>query len=133
METRQEARGLIVSRSDVLFDVNRATLKPGARERLNRQGILFAYPGPVPHEIEGHTDSAGADDYNLRLSQQDRAESVRGCLAQARIRSDRFVAARGLGKAAPVVGNDTAAGRQPNRRVEIIVDDAASQARPNEH
>jgi outer membrane protein OmpA-like peptidoglycan-associated protein len=133
LETRQEARGLIVNLSDVLFDVNRTTLKPGARERLHKlAGILLAYPGQYRIEIEGHTDSAGADDYNLRLS-QDRAESVRECLAQAGIRPDRLVAVRGLGKAAPVASNDTPAGRQLNRRVEIIVDDAASQGRQNEH
>jgi outer membrane protein OmpA-like peptidoglycan-associated protein len=133
LETRQETRGLIVNLSDVLFDVNRATLKPGARERLNKlAGILLAYPGQYRIEIEGHTDSAGADDYNLRLS-QDRAESVRECLAQAGIRPDRLVAVRGLGKAAPVASNDTAAGRQLNRRVEIIVDEAVSQGRQNEH
>jgi outer membrane protein OmpA-like peptidoglycan-associated protein len=133
LETRQEARGLIVNLSDVLFDVNKATLKPGARERLHKlAGILLAYPGHYRIEIEGHTDSAGADGYNLRLSQE-RAESARECLAQAGIRPDRLVAVRGLGKAAPVASNDTAAGRQLNRRVEIIVDDAESQGRLNEH
>jgi outer membrane protein OmpA-like peptidoglycan-associated protein len=132
LDTRREARGLIVNLSDVLFDVNKATLKPGARERLNKlAGILLAYPGQYRIEIDGHTDAVGSDDYNLRLS-QDRAQSVRDCLTQAGIRPDRLVAVRGLGKAAPVASNDTAAGRQLNRRVEIVIDDVASATGQNE-
>jgi outer membrane protein OmpA-like peptidoglycan-associated protein len=132
LETRREARGLIVNLSDVLFDVNKATLKPGARARVNRlAGILLAYPGQYHIEIEGHTDSMGSDDYNLRLS-QNRAESVRDCLAQAGIKPDRLVAVRGLGKTAPAASNDTAAGRQLNRRVEIIIDDVTSATERDE-
>jgi outer membrane protein OmpA-like peptidoglycan-associated protein len=132
LDTRRDARGLIVNLSDVLFDVNKATLKPGARERLNKlAGILLAYPGQYRIDINGHTDAVGSDDYNLRLS-QDRAESVRDCLAQAGIRPDRLAAVRGLGKAAPVASNDTAAGRQLNRRVEIVIDDVTSAAEQNE-
>ncbi|HKX27592.1 MAG TPA: OmpA family protein, partial [Blastocatellia bacterium] len=83
LETRREARGLIVNLSDVLFDFNQATLKPGAREKLSKlSGILLAYPGNYRMEIEGHTDAVGSDEYNLKLSQA-RAETVRNFLAQA--------------------------------------------------
>lgn len=123
LETRREARGLIVSLSDVLFDFNKATLKPGAREKLSKlTGILLAYPGEYRMEIEGHTDAIGSEEYNLRLSQA-RAESVRDYLAQAGMPASRIIATRGMGKSQPVADNATAAGRQVNRRVEIIIAD----------
>ncbi|MBI3654306.1 MAG: OmpA family protein [Acidobacteria bacterium] len=123
LETRREARGLIVSLSDVLFDFNKATLKPGAREKLSKlAGILLAYPGKYQIEIEGHTDSIGSDDYNLKLS-EDRAKSVRDYLNSAGIGANKIIAVRGFGKAKPVTTNDTAEGRQMNRRVEIIIGD----------
>ena len=123
LETRREARGLIVNLSDVLFDTGKATLKPGAREKLSRlAGILIAYPGTYRIEIEGHTDSVGSDELNLRLS-QGRAESVRDYLMQGGVKADRMMAAHGFGESKPVASNDTAAGRQVNRRVEIIIAD----------
>ena len=70
LETRETARGLIVNINDVLFDFNKYTLKPGAREKMAKvSGILLAYPG-LKLQLEGHTDSVGGDDYNLQLSQQ---------------------------------------------------------------
>ena len=123
LETRREARGLIVSLSDVLFDFNQSTLKPGAKEKLSKlAGILLAYPGKYRLEIEGHTDSVGTDEYNLKLSSA-RANSVRDYITQAGIVSDRIVATRGLGKTRPVATNDTPEGRQVNRRVELIIED----------
>ncbi len=123
LETRREARGLIVSLSDVLFDFDRATLKPGAREKLSKlAGILQAYPGQYLMEIEGHTDAIGSDQYNLRLSES-RAYAVRDYLVQAGIAQNRIVATRGFGKIRPVATNDTAEGRQMNRRVEIVIAD----------
>jgi outer membrane protein OmpA-like peptidoglycan-associated protein len=96
-------------------------LKPGAKEKLSKlAGILLAYPGKYRMEIEGHTDSIGSDEYNLRLSES-RAGSVQKYLVQAGIDPARILAVRGLGKTAPVATNDTAAGRQMNRRVEIII------------
>lgn len=128
LETRREARGLIVNLSDVLFDTGRATLKPGAREKLSKlAGILLAYPGSYRVEIEGHTDSIGSDDSNLRLS-QGRADSVHDYLLQSGLKADRMMAARGLGESTPVASNDTAAGRQVNRRVEIIIEDSVTKA-----
>ena len=121
LETRREARGLIVSLSDVLFDFDRATLTIGAREKLSRlAGILQAYAGPYDIEVEGHTDSIGSHGYNQQLS-EDRARSVASYLREAGIPAARIVAVRGYAETRPVVANDTAAGRQRNRRVELVI------------
>jgi outer membrane protein OmpA-like peptidoglycan-associated protein len=119
LQTRDTARGLIVNMSDVLFDFDQATLKPGAKEKLAKvSGILLAYPA-LRMEVEGHTDSIGTDDYNLQLSQR-RADAVRDYLVSNGIATAN-VQAVGLGKTSPVASNDTAAGRQQNRRVEMVV------------
>jgi outer membrane protein OmpA-like peptidoglycan-associated protein len=119
LETRESARGLIVNMSDVLFDTGKATLRPGAREKLAKvSGIVLAYPG-LNLEVEGHTDAVGAADYNQDLSEH-RANSVRAFLVQQGIPSGT-IAARGFGKTQPVATNGSAAGRQQNRRVELIV------------
>jgi outer membrane protein OmpA-like peptidoglycan-associated protein len=119
LETRSTARGLIVNMSDVLFDTAKYTLRPGAREKLAKiAGILLAHPS-LKLEVEGHTDSVGGEEYNQRLSEQ-RAGSVRDYLVQSGI-SMNNVTAMGFGKTRPVVSNDTAAGRQQNRRVELVV------------
>jgi outer membrane protein OmpA-like peptidoglycan-associated protein len=122
LETRETQRGLIVNINDVLFDFNQYTLKPGAREKLAKvSGILLAYPG-LKIQLEGHTDSVGSDDYNMKLSQQ-RADSVRSYLVSQGVTGDS-VNATGFGKADPVATNDTAAGRQQNRRVDMVVSGA---------
>jgi len=119
LDTRETARGLIVNLSDVLFDTGRAELKPGAREKLSRiSGILALHPG-LRLEVEGHTDNVGTDDSNQRLSER-RGESVRAYLVQQGIASTA-VGTIGLGETKPVATNGTAAGRQQNRRVELIV------------
>jgi outer membrane protein OmpA-like peptidoglycan-associated protein len=119
LETRETQRGLIVNINDVLFDFNQYTLKPGAREKLAKvSGIILAYPG-LKIQLEGHTDSVGSDDYNLKLSQQ-RADSVRGYLVSQGVPPDTMTST-GLGKADPVATNDTATGRQQNRRVDMVV------------
>lgn len=119
LQTRDTARGLIVSMPDVLFDFNKYSLKPEARERLARiSGIVLAYPD-LKLDIEGHTDSIGTDEYNQTLSEK-RADSVRGYLISSGVTPDH-VAAVGLGKANPVADNSTAAGRKLNRRVDMIV------------
>jgi outer membrane protein OmpA-like peptidoglycan-associated protein len=119
LETQETARGLIVNISDVLFDFGKYTLKPEAREKLAKaSGILLAYPG-LKIQLEGHTDSVGSDDYNQKLS-EDRADAVRGYLVDQGVPADT-VAAIGLGKANPIASNDTAAGRQKNRRVDMVV------------
>jgi len=117
--TRDTARGLIVSMSDVLFDTNQATLKPGAKEKLAKvSGILLAYP-TLHLTLNGYTDSTGSDDYNLTLSEH-RADSVREYLVANGISANN-IESHGMGKDAPVATNDTAAGRQQNRRVEMVV------------
>jgi outer membrane protein OmpA-like peptidoglycan-associated protein len=119
LETRESARGLIVNMSDVLFDTARHTLRPGAREKLARvAGIILAHPG-LNLEVEGHTDSVGSDSYNQGLSER-RAESVRDYLVQQGIARDT-ITAHGFGESVPVTSNDNAAGRQRNRRVELVV------------
>ena len=119
LETQETARGLIVNISDVLFDFNKYTLKPGAREKMAKvSGILLAYPG-LKIQLEGHTDSVGSDEYNLKLSQQ-RADAVRTYLVGEGVPAET-VTATGLGKSDPVASNDNAAGRQKNRRVEMVV------------
>ena len=121
LETRREARGLIVNLSDVLFDFDRATLTPGAREKLSRLvGILQAYPRPYNIELEGHTDSVGSHGYNQHLS-EDRARSVASYLREAGIPAARIVGVRGFAETRPVASNDSAAGRQRNRRVELVI------------
>jgi outer membrane protein OmpA-like peptidoglycan-associated protein len=119
LETQETARGLIVNISDVLFDFNKYTLKPGAREKMAKvSGILLAYPG-LKIQLEGHTDSIGSDEYNQKLSEE-RAGAVREYLVSQGVPANT-VTAIGFGKSQPVESNDTAAGRQKNRRVEMVV------------
>jgi outer membrane protein OmpA-like peptidoglycan-associated protein len=119
LETRETARGLIVNLSDVLFDTGSANLKPGAREKLAKvAGIILAHPG-LEMAVEGHTDSVGSASYNQQLSER-RADSVRDYLVRQGI-GPSAVATSGFGEEQPVATNDTAAGRQQNRRVELVV------------
>jgi len=129
LDTKRETRGFIVNLGDVLFDTGRATLKPAAREKLSKlAGILLAYPGQLTLEIEGHTDSVGSDELNNKLS-LNRAQSVGDYMTTAGVKSERVKAVRGFGKTKPVATNDTAAGRQMNRRVEVVIDDSEAQAK----
>ena len=119
LETRDSARGLIVSMSDVLFDTGQFTLKPGAREKLAKvAGILIAYPG-LNIEVGGYTDNVGGDAMNQKLS-ENRAGAVRDYLVQQGVTTDS-VTSMGYGNTLPVASNDTSAGRQENRRVELVV------------
>jgi outer membrane protein OmpA-like peptidoglycan-associated protein len=120
LDTRDTARGLIINMSDVLFDTAEFSLRPLARERLAKvAGILLGHPG-LKLEVEGHTDSVGGEVYNQRLSEQ-RAGSVRDYLILQGIAEMNSIPSKGFGKSQPVATNDTAAGRQLNRRVELIV------------
>ncbi len=119
LATRDSARGLIANMSDVLFRSGSFELLPGARERLAKvSGIVLAYPS-LHVAIEGHTDSVGSDEYNQNLSER-RAEAVRDYFVQQGI-SSSAVEARGFGKSEPIASNDTAEGRQQNRRVELVL------------
>ncbi len=119
LETRDTVRGLVVNIGDVLFDTGRYTLRSPAREALAKlSGIVLAYPG-LRLQVEGHTDSTGTASFNQKLSEQ-RAGTVRDYLVQQGLDTNSISAA-GLGEDNPIAENTTAAGRQKNRRVEIIV------------
>jgi outer membrane protein OmpA-like peptidoglycan-associated protein len=122
LQTRDTARGLIVNMSDVLFNTGQSSLQPGAREKLAKvAGIAAGHPG-LSFEIEGHTDSVGTDASNQLLSER-RGESVRDYLVgQGMVGSS--ISTKGLGRSQPVASNDTAAGRQQNRRVELVISGA---------
>ena len=105
--------------SDVLFKTGSFELLPGARERLAKvSGIVLAYPS-LHLQVEGHTDSVGADEYNQQLSEK-RAGAVRDYLVQQGI-SAGSIESRGFGKTEPVASNETPEGRQQNRRVEMVI------------
>jgi outer membrane protein OmpA-like peptidoglycan-associated protein len=119
LETRDSARGLIVNMSDVLFDTGQYSLKPGAREKLAKvAGILMAYP-TLDIQVGGYTDNVGGDDMNQKLS-ENRASAVRDYLVEAGVAANS-VTAKGFGNTLPVASNDNSAGRQENRRVELVV------------
>jgi outer membrane protein OmpA-like peptidoglycan-associated protein len=119
LQTRDTARGLIVNMSDVLFETGKFSLQPDAREKLARvAGIVEGHPG-LSLAVEGYTDSVGTDDYNQTLS-ENRGGSVRDDLIRQGMAAGSVTSA-GFGKTQPVASNDTADGRQQNRRVEIVI------------
>ncbi|MCR4409509.1 MAG: OmpA family protein [Candidatus Saccharicenans sp.] len=118
-ETTETARGLIVNLAGVLFDVNKATLKPESQLKLAKlAGILMVFQD-MKLSIEGHTDSTGSEELNLRLS-TDRARAVYEFLMSQGVAPDRMKY-QGFGSSKPVAPNDTEANRAKNRRVEVIV------------
>jgi outer membrane protein OmpA-like peptidoglycan-associated protein len=119
LPTTDTPRGLKVNMADVLFDFGKYDLKPPAREALAKMsGIVIAHPG-LKLAVEGYTDSVGSDTFNLTLS-QNRADTVRAYLVNQGL-DPNTITATGYGKSNPVASNDTAEGRQQNRRVEIII------------
>jgi outer membrane protein OmpA-like peptidoglycan-associated protein len=119
LQAKPTDRGLVVTLGDVLFDTGKAGLKAGATSNLNK---LVAFLNQYPDRtvvIEGYTDSVGSEDYNQGLSER-RADSVKAYLAGQGIGAIRL-SALGKGESDPVAGNDSAAGRQQNRRVEVII------------
>ena len=126
VETRESARGVIVNLPDILFASGRSTLRPRAREVLSRvAGILLVTP-EIGLSIEGHTDSTGGEDLNLRLSER-RALAVADYLAESGVPSE-IMATVGLGETQPIANNNSPAGRQRNRRVEIVIESTGDQA-----
>lgn len=119
LKARQTQRGYEVTLEGVLFELDKAALKPGATRRLMPLVNFLRENRDQTITIEGHTDSLGSDAYNRDLSER-RAEAVRDFLAQNGIDPER-ITARGLGEAYPVASNATEAGRQQNRRVNIII------------
>ena len=121
MKATKTERGIVLTLGDVLFDTGRSDLKPGALRALEQLTAFLVENPERSAIIEGHTDSVGADAFNQRLSEQ-RAAAVQNALLERGIAQERLSAV-GFGPSRPVVGNDTAAGRQQNRRVEIIIPD----------
>jgi outer membrane protein OmpA-like peptidoglycan-associated protein len=122
LQAKQTERGMVLTLGDVLFDTAAATLKPGAATVLDRVAGFLEENEGTKVMVEGHTDSRGSDQYNAQLSQR-RAEAVADALAFRGIERGR-VEAVGRGESLPVASNDTAAGQQQNRRVELVFSDA---------
>jgi outer membrane protein OmpA-like peptidoglycan-associated protein len=130
VETRVTVRGLIVNLPDILFDVDRATLKPQARETLSKVCGVLQVAGENSLSIEGHTDSTGSDEHNQSLSER-RAKSVSDYLASCGLPGDHLLS-KGFGEQQPLETNDTAQGRQRNRRVEIVIQEQKTAAVPQQ-
>jgi outer membrane protein OmpA-like peptidoglycan-associated protein len=127
MHAKPTDRGLVLTLGDVLFTTGKADLKPGATGNLNKlTAFLDKYPDRSV-AIQGYTDSVGNDDYNQALSER-RAESVKAYLTAQGIGSSRLVAS-GKGRSDPVADNDSAAGRQQNRRVEVVINNPPAALR----
>jgi outer membrane protein OmpA-like peptidoglycan-associated protein len=119
LQTTDTPRGLVVNMADVLFETGKYALSQDAQLKLAKlSGIIQAHPG-LNLAIEGHTDTTGSADFNMKLSQQ-RADTVREFLISQGLSPDT-ITAKGMGQDNPVADNSTAAGRKQNRRVEIIV------------
>ena len=119
LNARSTDRGLVMTLGDLLFANGKSDLKPGATNNLDK---LTAFLNKYPERsvtIEGHTDSIGSESFNLDLSQR-RADSVKSYLVRQGVDASRLLAA-GKGESLPVASNDSAAERQQNRRVEIII------------
>jgi outer membrane protein OmpA-like peptidoglycan-associated protein len=122
LRAERTSRGMVVTLEDVLFQVNGAQLQPGAQTELLRLGDYLKRNPDRKIMIEGHTDNTGSSEYNLQLSQL-RAQSVESYLISSGVAPDR-IRAIGYGETRPEAPNDTATGRQQNRRVEIVILDA---------
>ena len=119
LQTTDTPRGLVVNMADVLFETGKYALSTDAQLKLAKlSGIIQAHPG-LNLAVEGYTDTTGAADFNMKLSQQ-RADTVRQFLIAQGLSADT-ITSKGLGEADPIADNSTAAGRKLNRRVEIIV------------
>lgn len=125
LQARPTERGMVLTLGDVLFDTNEASLKPGAMLAMDRLARFLETHADTRLIVEGHTDSTGSDAYNQELSQR-RARAVADELVSRGIASSRFEVI-GRGEGFPVAGNDTAAGRQQNRRVEIVFSDQSGK------
>jgi outer membrane protein OmpA-like peptidoglycan-associated protein len=128
-EIRRDLQGARVDRigegikitfeSGLLFDVDKSDLRPVSRDNLDKLAVILNKYGDTNVLIEGHTDSTGADDYNLRLS-RDRAQAVSYFLASIQVNGSR-INTQGYGEMQPIASNDSAEGRQANRRVDVAI------------
>lgn len=121
LKAKKTDRGLVLTLGDVLFDTGKSTLKPGAYATIDRLASALKEDSSRKVQIEGHTDSTGSADFNQMLSEE-RAQSVQAALMQRGV-SGSQISAVGKGEDFPVASNDNAAGRQQNRRVELIFTD----------
>jgi len=128
MDAKKTERGMVITLGDVLFDTNEAQLKSGGMRNVQKLADFFKQYPQRNVMIEGFTDSTGSNRRNQELSDE-RAHSVRTALLGMGISTDR-ITSRGYGESHPAAGNDTAAGRQLNRRVEIIVSDDSGNISP---
>lgn len=126
---RQDARGTIVSLADILFDFNKATLRRDVEFNLVKIATILNQFGEMNVLVEGHTDAIGTDEYNLALSQK-RAQAVSDFLASQGVAAKRL-SWEGYGKTRPVADNDTDEGRQKNRRVDLVIQDAPASKSSN--
>jgi outer membrane protein OmpA-like peptidoglycan-associated protein len=119
LNAKQTDRGMVLTLGDVLFDTNKSDLKPGATRTVDKLAAFLKDNPDRTVRVEGFTDSTGADDYNRELSER-RAESVREAIIAEGVENSR-ITSKGFGEQYAVAGNDNAAGRQQNRRVEIVI------------
>ena len=125
LKGKKTDRGVVVTLGDVLFDTGMATLKPGAYTTIDRLATVLKEDAQRKVLVEGHTDSVGADDFNQSLSER-RAASVQAALFERGVEASQ-IATVGKGETTPVASNDNAAGRQQNRRVELVFQDDRSR------
>jgi outer membrane protein OmpA-like peptidoglycan-associated protein len=125
LNAKQTERGMVLTLGDVLFDTNKAQLKPGATRSVDRLAQFLKDNPKRTVRVEGYTDSTGSEDHNQELSER-RAQSVREAIIAEGIQNDR-VQTKGFGENYAVAGNETAAGRQQNRRVEVVISDDAGK------
>jgi outer membrane protein OmpA-like peptidoglycan-associated protein len=125
LQAKKTDRGMVLTLGDVLFDTAQAALKPGATSIMDRVAAFMNDNPTINVRIEGHTDSTGSPDFNQVLS-QNRAAAAAVALQTRGVSSNRITAV-GKGQELPVASNTTSAGRQQNRRVEIVFSDNAGQ------
>ena len=125
LKGKKTDRGVVVTLGDVLFDTGKATLKPGAYTTIDRLATVLKEDTNRKVLIEGHTDNVGTDEYNQGLSER-RAASVQAALFERGVEASQ-ISTVGKGETTPVAGNDNAAGRQQNRRVELVFQDDRSR------
>jgi outer membrane protein OmpA-like peptidoglycan-associated protein len=125
LKGKKTDRGVVVTLGDVLFDTGKATLKPGAYSTIERLATVLKEDASRKVLIEGHTDNVGSDEYNQGLSER-RAQSVQAALFERGVDASQ-ISTVGKGETTPVASNDNAAGRQQNRRVELVFQEDRSK------
>lgn len=128
LNAKQTDRGLTVSLGDVLFDTAKSQLKPGGMRTVQKLAKFLQENPQRNVSIEGYTDSRGSEEYNQSLSER-RADAVKTALIDEGVAPERIVT-HGYGKAYAVAENNTSAGQQLNRRVEVVISDAGKQVAP---